>query len=349
MYSNIRGISLKGALFTDNTEIRFYLKESERMSIIFGKNGSGKSTLSRAFSNCDGAINEFGITSNFIDENNAIVSYTETHAESTFVFNEDYIHKNVRVQEKGLSTIVMLGKQVDLEEKISKAESAVKKATDDYEKVEEEVVKFDGDLLVTAPLYHRNQIKTRLQGDDSWAGIDCNIKGNRQNTAATEIVVDEIGGITPSKSRDELKGDFDEMMKMYSQVRDGAAKIANSILQIGDLIDEDKLIEALAKVIEKPDLTDREKYILDAVVGGKQVYYEDVLKHFEDEIVEICPYCLQSVTSDYKSELMASIHKVLSKIVDQHKSELKALKLNKIPFDKDICSVLNKELVDKCE
>lgn len=349
MYSNIRGISLKGALFTANTAIRFYSKESERMSIIFGKNGSGKSTLSRAFSNCDGAINEFGITSNFIDENNAIVSYTETHAESTFVFNEDYIHKNVRVQEKGLSTIVMLGKQVDLEEKISKAEIAVKKATEDHKKVEEEAVKFDGDSLVTAPLYHRKQIKARLQGDDSWAGIDCNIKGNRQNTAVTEGVVDEICGITPSRPRDELKCEFDEMMKTYSQVRGGAAKIANSITQIGDLIDEDKLIEALAKVIEKPDLTDREKYILDAVVGGKQVYYEGVSKHFEDEIVEICPYCLQSVTSDYKSELTASIHKVLSKIVDQHKSELKALKLNRISFDKDICSVLNKELVDKCE
>lgn len=349
MYDNIIGITLKGALFSENTNIRFFTNQFERMSVIFGKNGSGKSTLSRAFTNCDGMINEFGIISNFIDENNTIVPFTKHHAISTFVFNEDYIHKNVRVQEKGLSTIVMFGEQVDLEEKISKAEKTVDKLTEIYKNMEEESLKYDGDSLVTAPLYHRKQIKLRLQGDDSWAGVDCRIKGNRQNTSVNESVIDEIIGITPSKPHVELKCDFEEMMKTYNQVRDGAARITNSVSQIQNIIDEEKIIEALAKVIEKPELTDREKYILDAVVGGKQVYYEGVSKHFEDENVEICPYCLQSVTSQYKSELTESIHKVLSRIVDQHKAELKTLKLSNITFEKDVYAALNKVLVDKCE
>lgn len=349
MYDIFRGISLKGAFFSTDTNFRFFTKEYERMSIVFGKNGSGKSTLSRSFSNCNGNINEYGLVSNFIDDNGVVIPYTQKHVESTFVFNEDYIYKNVRVKEKGLSTIVMLGEQVDLEEKISRAEIFLQKAIEEHQKTVEESAKFDGDTLVTAPLYHRKQIKVRLQGDDSWAGIDSKIKGNRQNTAVTEGLIDEICGITPSKPHGELKSDFNNMYKMYCQVRNGADKISNSISQIENNFDEEKIIQTLAKVIEKPDLTDREKYILDAVVSGKQVYYENVYKHFANEGVSVCPYCLQIVTSDYKSELAESIKKVLSKIVDQHKAELKALKSNQVAFDKYSYEALNSKLVEKCE
>ena len=349
MYDIISGISLRGALFSKDTSFCFFTKESERISIVFGKNGSGKSTLSRSFSNCDGNINDYGLVSNFIDKNERVIPYTQQHIETTFVFNEDYIHKNIRLQENGLNTIVMLGERVDFEEKISKVEISLKIAIDEYQKTEEESGKFNGDTVITAPMYHRKQIKARLQGDDSWAGIDCKIRGNRQNTAVTDALIDEISAITSSKPHDELKRDFDEMLKMYNQVRNGADKISYRISLLENNFDEDKIIKTCAKVIEKPDLTDREKYILDAVLNGRQVFYEDVYKHFVDEGVSVCPYCLKTVTSDYKSELTESIQRVLSKIVDQHKAELKSLKLSKVTFDKSAYVVLNRELVEKCE
>ncbi|MBB6217907.1 wobble nucleotide-excising tRNase [Anaerosolibacter carboniphilus] len=88
---------------------------------------------------------------------------------------------------------------------------------------------------------------------------------------------------------------------------------------------------------------------MEAIIGGKQVFYEEVSNNFNNEDTTSCPYCLQPVTSEYKSALIASIHKVLSKVVDLHKSKLKALKMNKINFDKNIYRTLNKNVVDKCD
>ncbi|MBB6217908.1 hypothetical protein HNQ80_004044 [Anaerosolibacter carboniphilus] len=105
--------------------------------------------------------------------------------------------------------------------------------------------------------YYNNKISFYcLQGDDSWAGIDSKIRGNRQNTAVTEALIDEICRISPSKPYDELKRDFDEMSKTYAQVRSGASEISTSIEQIGNKINEDTIIRVLVEVIEKPDLTD---------------------------------------------------------------------------------------------
>ncbi len=348
MYDSISGISLKGALFSTVSNLKFYQKPSERLAIIYGKNGSGKSTLSRAFFNCDGNTNEFGLSSSFVDFNGDPIAYTQQHVESTFVFNEDYIHKNVRVQENGLNSIVMFGEQVDLQEKIATAENELKSADEKHKKQGEECAKFEGNTLVTAPLYHKRQMKSLLQGDDSWAGIDSKIRGNRQNSAVTDGLIDEICAITSSKSREELKTDFDRTMKLYTQVASGASKITLKIDPITVNVDEAAIIQVLEEKIQKPDLTDREKLILDAIVGGKQGFYEEVQNHFSDAEISMCPYCLQPVSTEYKGILIDSIQNVLSKAVDEHKAKIKLVKLSKVHFEKSVYEIIDTAAVGKC-
>ena len=47
---------------------------------------------------------------------------TESEKKKIFIFDEDYVDKNVKLQEDHLDTIVMLGKQADLTEQIAKAD-----------------------------------------------------------------------------------------------------------------------------------------------------------------------------------------------------------------------------------
>ena len=58
----------------------------------------------------------------FLCSDNSSVNLANTNEKSVYVFNEQYIVDNVKLKKEGLDTIVMLGKQVDLDAQISKAE-----------------------------------------------------------------------------------------------------------------------------------------------------------------------------------------------------------------------------------
>lgn len=46
MIEKIRGISIQGKCFTNETNFIFFTKPEEKISLVYGKNGSGKSTIS---------------------------------------------------------------------------------------------------------------------------------------------------------------------------------------------------------------------------------------------------------------------------------------------------------------
>lgn len=55
------------------------------------------------------------------------LSLTDDDKKHIFVFNEDYIDKNIKLQEDHLNTIVLLGEAADLTDKITEAEKALEK------------------------------------------------------------------------------------------------------------------------------------------------------------------------------------------------------------------------------
>ena len=50
---------------------------------------------------------------------NSEAPIADEHKSSVFVFDEDFLRNNVRVENDGLNAIVMLGEQVELDEKIN--------------------------------------------------------------------------------------------------------------------------------------------------------------------------------------------------------------------------------------
>ena len=100
MINDINSIEIQGGYFSSATNFKLF-DNDVRMSIIYGKNGSGKSYISKAISSTGGEY-----ICRFYDTNHSLLTIP---SESIFVFNEDFINKQVQIKEDGLDAIVLLG------------------------------------------------------------------------------------------------------------------------------------------------------------------------------------------------------------------------------------------------
>lgn len=134
MLSDIKGITIAGANFNELTQLPILIKNwhsdqsqiAANCTLIYGRNGSGKSTISRAFSKVLG-VNEENITYvELWDKDDNKLNLPDEEKKQIFVFNEDYVDANVKTKQKGLNTIIILGKQVDLDNKIDTLEKNIK-------------------------------------------------------------------------------------------------------------------------------------------------------------------------------------------------------------------------------
>lgn len=57
MIENVKGLSINGRCFLEETNLAFFPGEKDRIAVVYGENGSGKSTISDGFSqNASGAL-----------------------------------------------------------------------------------------------------------------------------------------------------------------------------------------------------------------------------------------------------------------------------------------------------
>ena len=129
MLKNITKIKMSGANFESLTTFDFFNPHDKdkiktvKGALLYGRNGTGKSTIARAFRNLTGEIVPVITGAAFYDENDQAIILTEEEKKHIFIFDEDYVDKNVKLHQDHLDTIVMLGQAADLTEKIDKAES----------------------------------------------------------------------------------------------------------------------------------------------------------------------------------------------------------------------------------
>lgn len=119
MIKQIAGLAVKGHCFFDEKAFHFFPKTDVRLSLVYGANGSGKSTISRAFQTLTQEASS-DISARVLDANENEIAL----ASSTIsVFNEDYIDANVKIDDDGLGSIVLLGEQVELQTQINTAQA----------------------------------------------------------------------------------------------------------------------------------------------------------------------------------------------------------------------------------
>lgn len=346
MLEKVEGLKIKGRCFESETKFSFFQNPNDRISIVYGKNGSGKSTISEALS-CI-TENEFplDLTATLINAEEDQLSLDNDVRLS--VFNEKYIDENVKIDDDGLGTIIMLGKQVDLQSEIDKINLDITELEANCESLESQYENYTNLTNPLNPQYHWNRIITILKQPGGWAEIDSKIKRNRRNSSVTDDVIKEICDMATKLTSHELQKDFNDTKELLDKVSDISTTYPDEIKQIVYEKDwESKLINILSTNIDKPVLTVREKIILETVKNGGQPMLEDARQNFSHEETTICPYCFQLVSDTYKIQLVESINKVLNKDVDEYKDLLNSIVFPDVSISLEIYESLDSVLLKK--
>ena len=344
MLEKVKGISIRGRCFTSETQFSFYPGSNDRIAIVYGKNGSGKSTISEGFSLVSSGNSSTDISATLLDRSDAPISLTEES--KIFVFNEKYIDKNVKIDDDGLGTIILLGGQVDLQSDIDRYVKLEQSAKSDIDKAQTDLDQFDRVSSPISPDYHFARIRNILKS--SWASTDAAIKGNKTNSKVTDGVIKEICELSVSDTIAQLQSQFDEKKSLLKKVSDLTADYPIPISKIGIAPNfESILCNLLARIVEKPELTGREKLILEAIQNGRQSFVESAQKDFRDASISFCPYCYRPLDEKYKRGLIESINRVLNKDVETHKSELQTVLFPELKEDYTSFSELDSKLVER--
>ena len=350
MLNKIKGIKFKGAAFDSETTLQLFSQnETDRASLVFGRNGSGKSTISRAVSKATGNEEIEDIASSrFVDSSNSDVTITDDEKKRIFVFSEDYTNSKVRLKEDGLNTIVMFGEIGDIADKIEKATVTLKTAEKDHTDQDEKYTPYVDGNNIQSPENQYEKVKAKLKADRSWADRERLIGGLKSNASVNDTVVSEIMKVTPVESQSDLSRAYDSKYSVLKTAKSAGSKIIATIPTVNDYSDKiRKIVELLAEKIEEPTLTDREKRLLILAQSGKQSMLIDIKTEFSSK-TDTCPFCLQSVTGEYKSELIKSIEKVLSKAAEEHSAALKKSSIQLISMDFSPFEPADKATTDNC-
>lgn len=337
MLNDICSIRIDGQYFSPNYNLKFFDKNN--ICLIYGRNGSGKSTIAKAFNYLKVENSFFNSVKVYADNNEEVILSTEDK-NKLFVFDEDFILNNIRLKESELDTIVILGKQVELLEKKEKLENDIKVKKDEYEKAFEEHNRVYADSKSDkSPDYYKNKMCNSLKGDDSWSGRDKKIRQGKINSPVSKDTYKQFLDSQTTETKNELLKEFDELyQKLESSRKENVQKISESVPIISENFtsyDSQNLSSLLSTKIETPILTEREKKLLRLVKEGHGDFVNKIKIDFSDPKVNICPFCFQSISNEYKNGLIKNIENVLDEKVKDHVRELSSFKLEEInPIDK---------------
>ena len=139
MLSDITKIKISGAIFNTETTLDLFNPydgdklKTTKGTLLYGRNGTGKSTIAKAFRKLAGEFVPTISSTTVCNDSDQPLNLSEEEKKRIFVFDEEYVDKNVRLQQNHLETIVMLGPTVDLTEKIEKAEKELLTSKEVYE------------------------------------------------------------------------------------------------------------------------------------------------------------------------------------------------------------------------
>ena len=368
--NDISSLKIKGANFQDETILELFKK---KISLIYGENGAGKSTIARGIYNWANQDDTHGINAAFLDSNKNEVHIDEasTHV---FVFDEDYIQRMVGIKSStGLNTIVILGDLKDVEEKISEQKSLLDKEKTKLQQEQDKLNKLVDSENRESQLFIQNCIRQKLKKDGGWADRLSKIRNNKTKSKVNDKVIDVIS--SSQKFLQDMPEDtkleerhawinswlckqmeiFNNDLKLYQNTSQNAFPISEKICLEQNSFDEAAFINALAEVVEKPEITERDELILSitATLQAKGAdFIKDVKNEFEREEVDRCPYCQQIVDSQRKKNLLKALGKVLDAQTKNHVSnQLNQFRINDIQLvEWTKFEALNKpELVENCK
>lgn len=315
MLENILSLKVQGGYFVNETD-DFPLFQNT-INILYGRNGSGKSSISRA-------IREFSKNG---DEDSEDRKYTvsfnaDIDKSSIHVFNEDFIKEKVLVDSDGVGTIVMLGKQVEVDGKIEKLKILQSKLQGDYSKLLELRNELNNARNNVSPLSCRKNLKNGLNG---WASMDSHIKNTKTNSKITDDVITRLFGLVHTITKDETLPKLQQIFKhdfVLYQSTNNAVKLFWSKESFELPISSQEILNLLNIHIEKPTLTERDKIIISIAEGKYSKYINEVETILADSELHVCPLCQRELSDSEKSDLQSRVRKFFNKSSEEYRERL---------------------------
>lgn len=338
MLKEIAALRIEGARFENPTILRAFETNGNIPNgiLLYGKNGTGKSTIAKAVRKAAGEDVQSIKLSEFLDKQNNSITLSDEEQKRIFVFDEDYIYKNVRIHTDSLDTIVMLGPAAELTDQIEKAKEEKNIIEIKYNEAEEDIKPYCNSKDRKSPNYYINKMKDALKGDHNWAGRDRVINGKRTNSPVSDTTFKTFVKIIPTKSRDELIEQYRIQMIDLKDAKTGTFVIYDKVPKLHDVLlmyNDSELNDLLFKRVERPILSDREKKLLELAQNGHINSVNERLEIFRDKQTIECPFCFQPVTSEYKESLVESIEIVLRQEVEEYRRTLEKFILETVDID----------------
>lgn len=352
MLENLTGIKIEGANFEEESALQLFKNNSENgLALLFGKNGAGKSTISRGFSKLSGKEEKSIESIKAINAEDEEIELTEDEIKSIYVFNEDFVDKNIKLDgdATGLETIVVLGKKVELQKQLETAEKAYVESKEEYDSAVSVAEKYKNEKDKCSPLYWDKLIVSKLKEAEGWAHRDALIRGNKRNSNVHSETYKNFICRKPIKPELELRREFTLKMQELEEVRTGKKRIDLTVKRdVNVSIDIVRFKELLEKRVESPILTEREKYLLKIQKEYGLNHVWDIKSKLSAPTVIRCPLCLQELSEEYKNNLFKSIETILNKEAETHVDDLKKLIIEMQEYDFSPYVELSTE-VDRCK
>lgn len=317
MFENFKKITIKGGCFENETDIELFKKYS--ISLLYGRNGSGKTTIAHSIEELikpdDEKNSEFSISSES--------TISEDKKDSVYIFDENFIRQQVKVERDGINTIVMLGEQVEIDQQIGTKEKELQQINMNISILNRDREKYDNPKENISPLFYQNQIKNALRTEGGWADIDRDLKGNTVKSHITEDIIKMLTDqLEPNETYEQLKDSLSADLHLLKE-----SKNAQSILWTKpDIVLPKGLLEInklLAKPIDAPNLSEREQRILN-LFASHQNYSMAATKNLLSEGWSFCPTCLRDITEHDKVSISQTLAHILNEEANKYESLLQA-------------------------
>lgn len=334
MFENFKKIKIKGGYFDEETELELF-KGDVSLSIVYGRNGSGKSTIARCLKQLAESEEErtereknvaIGEETDYTVNSDALI--TDEHKPGVFVFDEDFLRNNVRVENDGLNAIVMLGEQVELDEKINAKNEELRRKAEEFNQQEELVKKYGNIVENISPRYYWNQIREGLREDGGWADIDRDLKGNTLKSRITDDLVNMLMEMEePAETYEQLREQVVADMRLYLESENSHV----IVWAIDELIlpkNLDDLTVLLESPLDSPQLTEREQRLMEllTITSQEPQHFEQYhTRHMIEEGWTFCPLCLREITENDRSSIAEVLTHLLNKEADEFNARLNAI------------------------
>lgn len=319
MLEKVSNVKISGGYFETEADFPLFAKS---LNMLYGRNGSGKSTISRA-------IREYVNWKEDEEEKHKFTLSFDAPVDrgSIFVFNEDFVRDKVLVDKDGVGTIVMLGNQVLVDKQIEIEKEKLNKLQgqrDSLKQIEED---YNNKKNKISSLYYFSLLREQLK---EWASYDAKIRNPsaKINSKINECLIGELCSystrVASSDTESNLRDGIEDKYNLYSQTEN-----AVPLLWIVEKFELPICLADIQKLlnehVEKPELSKRDRIIIDIAKGKYVKYINEAATVFDDVDLDVCPLCQRALSNEEKRELQLRIKAYFNREADLYKARLSNL------------------------